>query len=111
MFAGKLRHRVRLQDEVETPDGAGGLTSVWTDIATFWAEVLTTAGRELTQARQSTPTLSHMVRCRYRRDITADMRLVYNEGVLRIAAPPQDPDGRQRELIILCEAIVGEVEA
>ena len=34
---GKLRHRVTLQSEGETPDGGGGYALAWSAVATVWA--------------------------------------------------------------------------
>lgn len=44
---GELRHRVLFQEPVETSDGQGGQSVVWTDVVTVWASVQPKSGSEL----------------------------------------------------------------
>lgn len=103
MRTGKLRHRLRVQQRVETPDGAGGVSYEWTDVVRVWGDVQTTTGRELQAAKQTVPTLTHQVVIRYRSDLTAAMRVVTDDGHVLDIAALQDPDGRRRQLTVLCE--------
>jgi len=42
----KLGRRLVLEDPVQTSDGAGGLTTVWTALGIHWAQVTPGTGRE-----------------------------------------------------------------
>jgi SPP1 family predicted phage head-tail adaptor len=105
MQAGKLRHRVTLQTEALTQNTATGDTLTATDVATLWAGVTSSGGREFYEAKRSNPELTHQVEIRYRSDIVAGMRFLFGSRVLRILAPI-DPDGRRIRLLIMCEELV-----
>ena len=47
MRIGELRKQVTVQAEGQTPDGAGGYTLAWTNVATVWAEIKPVTGREI----------------------------------------------------------------
>jgi SPP1 family predicted phage head-tail adaptor len=87
MRAGQLRHRVTLQ----SMNSAGE----WENARSMWAEVLTEAG---------TNPLRYRIRTRWRSEITADQRVVYRGSVLAMQGPPSDPEGRRRELVMICTA-------
>lgn len=76
--AGRLRHRVTQQREQRVSDGGGGYELTWTDIATFWASVEPTVGRESLEARQLEDTITHKIVCRGPRDIKAADRIVHD---------------------------------
>lgn len=79
-LASRLRQRITFQEPVETPDGAGGYTRSFSDVATVWAEMLPYApslGGERLQGRQLQEQVTHRVLIRYRADITTAMRIYY----------------------------------
>ncbi len=93
-MCSRLRHRITLQQEVETPDGAGGYAKSWADVADLWAEIMPvissgakldkSAGREIVLGGQIQHELSHRILLRYRDDITPSMRLVYENSIFNI---------------------------
>lgn len=103
--AGDLRHRLRLQIEERTDDGAGGATIRFRDHCWVWAEVRSTLTRTLQEAKKLNPKLTHTARMRYRVGVLPDMRLVYGAQVLRIDSVT-DPTGERIELVALCEELV-----
>ncbi len=100
---GDLRHRITLQQAVDTPDAAGGNARSWQDIATLWAEIEPLSGGEKVQAMAVTATQKYRLRLRYRADITTAQRFVRDGQVLNIHAV-RDRDERQRWLECLCES-------
>lgn len=108
MEAGALRHRVRIQYKVVVRDAYGGETITWTDADTVYAEVLPGSGGEGIDGKAVEATLLTRVRMRYRDDITIqpERRLVWGSHTYDIRAV-QDVDGRQRELVLTCEEVVG----
>lgn len=46
-FVSKARHRIVVQSATETPDDAGGRSTVWTDLLTVWAAIETKNGKEV----------------------------------------------------------------
>lgn len=107
MQAGKLRERVTIQQEVVTRDTFGAEVNPWTDVATVWASVRpgSSGERFISAADQVQATITHTVRIRYRAGLTPKMRLKWEGRYLGIQSVVE-PDGRTRELVLLCLEIV-----
>jgi SPP1 family predicted phage head-tail adaptor len=71
---GRLSSRVELQEEIETPDGAGGFTAQWTGIAQVWAEIRPVAGQSLERAGTGVLDVTHEITIRQRAGVRAGMR-------------------------------------
>jgi len=102
---GKLRHRVTIQNKVTLPDGYGGVTSTWQDVATVWASVEPLNGRELYAAQQVKAELTHRIRIRYMSGIKPEMRIVFDNRSFDIEAII-DPEERHESLELLCSEVV-----
>jgi SPP1 family predicted phage head-tail adaptor len=100
LAAGRLRHRVEIWRSVETKSGRGGFTDEWKRVAVVRAEVLGAPGREavLEQALQGIAV--HKITIRHRDDVLASDQLRWGDKILNINAPPVDPDGLRKELVI-----------
>ncbi len=90
-LASRLKHLVMLQQPVLTPDGAGGFTTDWEDVATLWAEIAEVAGapyfgKEYPADRALKSQTRYKITLRYRTAIRAEMRFVVAERILRIVA-------------------------
>ena len=48
--AGKMRHRVTLEQPQRSSDGAGGFTTTWGTVATFWARMEPASASEMGKA-------------------------------------------------------------
>lgn len=75
---GDMRHRATLQQQVRTPDGGGGFTETWQDLATVpavYADIVPLSGAEQLRHHQLASTVTHRITIRYRSDVTAAMRL------------------------------------
>lgn len=106
MRAGQLRHRVTIQTLTVSQDGYGEPTETWSNTATVWGEVrpLIAQTREaLTQASgQRVARQTFNVRLRWREGIApATTRVLWDDQVLDVEAV-MDPDGRRRELDLIC---------
>lgn len=103
---GDLRHRLTIQKLEKVKDPVSGeLKEEWTEFATVWGSVEDLAGREFFDAQQVNAEITTRVKIRYLKGIKATMRIIYDDRVLEIAAPPMDPDGRKRELHLLCKGV------
>lgn len=89
--SGKLRHRVILQNQIETQDQNTGETLVtWNNLATLWAAIEPLSAREFIAAQEEDSKVSARITIRYRSNIDASMRfyheakdIYYNiEGIL-----------------------------
>lgn len=95
---GWLRHRVTLQSAAGAPDGAGGETVTWDDMATLWARIAPTAAREEIVGGHLAGVVTHDITFRWRDDIAGGMRVVYRDRVFRLLAV-SDPDERRRYVV------------
>lgn len=76
--AGKLRHRIVIQQPVETQDaGTGAINVTWADLATVWAAIEPLSAREFVASQAEASQVSSRVVIRYRDDVTAKMRIHY----------------------------------
>lgn len=82
--ASHIRHRLTLQQEERTPDGAGGYSRVWQDVAELWGEVLPAQGADKLVAGVLQAEQNYIVTLRYRAGVTVGMRLLLGERTLLI---------------------------
>lgn len=108
MQAGKLRHRVTIQSPAVTQNAHGQDEITWSTFASrHAADVRQLTGRELWNAQQIKPEITLRVHMRWLSGVLAKMRLVWHDGttdrVLPIEAPPINPDGKKREMVLYCK--------
>ncbi len=99
---GELRHRVRLETPLRSPDGAGGVTETWTLLDEVWAGIRPLGGFETVEADGLKARVTHRITVRHRTDVTAEMRFVLGSRRFHIHAVV-DPDERKRILSCLAE--------
>lgn len=97
-----IRHRITIQREETTADGAGGFSVAWVDFVKSDAAIKTSGSREVFFARQLQPASTHAVRLRYRPGITTAMRISYRGRVFQIRGVI-DIGERHEELMLACE--------
>lgn len=91
---GKLNRQIIIQKPTDTPDGAGGDVRVWTPFLTLWAQVSPSTGTEPFFAEQMYPKLTVTFTIRYRKGITAAMRVVYGTRLFNIRSVEETQDSR-----------------
>ncbi|MHA1599898.1 MAG: phage head closure protein, partial [Alphaproteobacteria bacterium] len=82
-----LRHVVEIQAESTAGDGGGGQTDPWASpviVATVRARVEPLRGNERQHAMQIEAAITHRVTIRHRPDVTAKMRLKFDNRFLNI---------------------------
>jgi SPP1 family predicted phage head-tail adaptor len=78
MRAGDLNRRVTIRRSVTVDDGRGGQTvTSWPDVDTVWASIEPLSSREFLQAGALQNAMTHIVRIRYRDDVTIKHRLYW----------------------------------
>ena len=91
--SSRLKRRLTLQQEADTPDGAGGYRKSWSDVADLWAEIIPVIGSSGTIGRggrkyffggQVQSEITHRIVLRYRNAITPAMRLMYEDRIFSI---------------------------
>ncbi|MEZ0226539.1 MAG: phage head closure protein [Alphaproteobacteria bacterium] len=102
MNIADLKTRLTIQEPVRTPDGGGGFTTIWQDIAVdpvVFAQVIRISGGELLRDQQVTAGATYRITLRHRDDITAAHRLLDGATAYNITAL-RDPDGSRAWLEI-----------
>jgi len=108
--SGALRSRLTLQRPVRTPDGQGGFTLTWQNVATVWAQITPLAGREYMFAEQLATGLTHQVSIRYYTGLDPTWRGVTNDGETLNIRSASNPDSRKHEHALFCEQVVPSVD-
>lgn len=101
---GRLDHRVALQEELRTPDGAGGYDLVWQTVSPLWAAVEPLSGGEVLQSEQLQRRDLYRFTIRNRPGITVAHRLLWQGQTLNIVSAV-DPGPRAAFRVI--EAVSG----
>lgn len=104
MKAGSLRHKITIQENAALNDAAGSQKPVWVDVYSVYAAIKPLSGRELIVSQAENSEISVRIVIRYRAGITASMRIVYQNTIYAIVAPPINTDMRSTELQIMCAA-------
>ncbi len=104
MNIGRLRQRVTIQQYVASRDSVGDQIETWGDVAEVWADVRAKPVEEtfIGGADREQDGVTYDVSIRYRSDVDATNRLLYDGRALDILGTA-DPTGRRRELRIICE--------
>lgn len=101
MQAGRLRHRIIIQEHQITRDTYQGEIEAWGEVATVWAEVSPISGREFILQQRAEAEVTHRVRLRYRAGLKPQMRVLFSGRVLQIEAVLNQEE-RHRELVLMC---------
>jgi SPP1 family predicted phage head-tail adaptor len=90
----ELNTRITFQRQAKVPDGAGGFTTTWVDLATVWAKKTTHRSDEAVQAMATTGTAIHNFRFRYRTDVKSSDRIKEGNKYMNIIGPPMEVERR-----------------
>lgn len=98
---GRFRQRLVLRHLLETPDGAGGYDSVWTDVYPVWAEIrpLSSLAEERAGTRETA--ITHEISVRRRDGVDPGARFAQASRAFDILSV-RDPDESGRYLLCSC---------
>lgn len=95
MGAGNYRDRVEIQQQSEADDDAGQRVLEWVHYDEVWADVLLPNGKALVASDRENSLVSGSIRIRFRKDITAGMRVLWSSMIFDVKAVLPDTDKRQ----------------
>ena len=101
--AGKLKHRIVIQQVSEGENDMGDIVQTWTTFDTVWASVEPLSGREYLSAQQVSAETSGRIRMRYRPGVMATMRVLFGGRNYRILSVI-NPEERNIELELMTKA-------
>lgn len=102
--AGKMRHKVAIQEQTETPDGMGGFTPSWgnvTGLGSVPAAIWPLSSKESLDAMKLESRISEKIKIRYRAGITSKNRIVFGSQIFNIQGAPINIDQRNKYLIFM----------
>lgn len=81
MRAGNLRHRLTVEEPVETQNSVGEVVQEWTEVKTIWGEIEPIRGEERFSLAQTKSSADTIIRTRAMAagDITPKMRFVHRD--------------------------------
>ncbi len=100
--AGRLRHRLVLEQPVETADGCGGVDITWSEVTTIWASLEPVGAAMRNLAQQSNESVTHRISLRYRDDVASGWRFTKGSRAFHIITV-HDPDEAGRYLVCRTE--------
>lgn len=101
--AGDLSDRVKIERVTMSSDGAGGFTRSWATLATVWASVLPTGGKETLTDVALQGVQGYRVTVRHGLGIQPEDRLTWGSTVMNIRSAA-DPDGRKTWTVAFADA-------
>ena len=106
MEAGRLNKRITIQRQEKVRKPSGQVVGEWKDVCTVWAEVNCTDSK----AVDSNGAIQHeglyRFYIRWRRGITAEMRVVWDGRIFTLVGPPADWKGEKVGLTLLTKELV-----
>jgi SPP1 family predicted phage head-tail adaptor len=109
MKAGKLRHKIIVQQYTDGTNDNGYPEKTWTDFVTLWANIQPLRGKEYFAAKTEHSEVSHTIIYRYYPGVTSDMRIKYGNRYFDIESVI-NADERNYELQIMGVEKVGSDE-
>jgi SPP1 family predicted phage head-tail adaptor len=106
--SGRLRHRVAIESRADGLDALGQPLDTWESVATLWADIRDSRGREFTESQQAQINETTVnIRLRYRADLLPEMRVrelchaarIFNVTSVRYTSPPRP------EVMLECEEL------
>jgi SPP1 family predicted phage head-tail adaptor len=108
-LAGQLDRLITLQQRSVSQDTAGQRVETWSSLAVVWARQRTQPGREPVAADAVRAEALVLWTIRYRSDVDASMRVLFEGRIYAIQAPPREVHGRRAWLELACAQGVTEV--
>lgn len=95
---GALRSELSLQACTTTPDGLGGHTETWAEVATVFARIEPISASSMFGADQTLETVTHRITMRWRSGVKSGMRLGKQGRIFEIVTV-HDPDDTGRYVV------------
>ena len=109
MQAGRLRHRVTIQEPVKDQDPeTGAVINSWRDVVTVWAEITDLSAREFIAAQAVNSAVTTKIVIRFRHGVTNRNRIVHQDVIYNIAGVLADNKSGRDYLTIPCFAGVND---
>jgi len=105
MRAGKLRHKVTIQDYTESQNSYNEMIKTWSDYETVWASIEPARGREFWESQQINAEVTTKITIRHLYGINPKMRVKYGNRIFEIISVI-NPEERNVELQLMVKESV-----
>lgn len=108
MEAGKLRHRVTIQQPAETQStSSGAISTTWTPFASLWASIEPLSAREFVASQAEQSKISTRITIRRIAGITPKMRVLhgYSGKIYQIEGVLSDLESGLEYLTLPCSVV------
>lgn len=105
MRAGRLRHRIQIQEQTSSVDDFNTPINEWTTVATVRAAVEPLLGREFYQAQQVNAEVTTKITLRNRDGVVPRMRVLFDERWYDIQSVQRVREVRH-EMVLMCSELV-----
>lgn len=102
MNPARLNKRLELQKRVSGKGGYGQRKESWVKVKSVWAELKPKSADESVKSSAEVSEITHEIKIRYRKGVTARMRFVGKGRTFDIVAAPINENERNRYLILRC---------
>lgn len=102
LAAGKLRHRIKIQEPKESRTDTGDVLITWKDVAEVWASVEPLSVREFIAGQAMKSQVTARIVVRYRPGLTAQMRILYRGKIYNPQGWLPDPESGLELLTAPC---------
>jgi SPP1 family predicted phage head-tail adaptor len=103
--AGLLRYRWTIQQKTVIPSASGEPVATWTDRCTVWGDEKPQTASEVLRNNVAIAQKTTILSIRWRAGLTPAMRAT-REGRILDIEQVLNPDGRKREIQLLCTEVV-----
>ena len=107
MDIAKLRHRITIEEPIETLTDAGEVAQTWTTFATVWAQITPLASREYWASRQVNAEVTGQITIRSIDGIDSKMRVKFGIRIFNILAVINIEEKKQEMLLLVKEGSSG----
>jgi len=97
-----MRHRITIEQSVNTENESGGFTTSWDEVDIVWAEILPIRADEKLRFGKVNAEISHKITIRYLANLTEDMRIDFGGRYFNIRSII-NPQERNEYLEIIAE--------
>jgi SPP1 family predicted phage head-tail adaptor len=103
--AGKLRHRITIEQVAETQDSDGSVIETWSTFANAQASIDPISGREYFAAQTTQADVTHRISLRFISGVIPKMRVKYGSRNFDILSVINVGE-RNRELQLMCRETI-----
>lgn len=102
LAAGRLRHRIKIQEPKEKRTPAGDVLITWSDVAEVWASVEPLSVREFIAGQSMKSQVTARIVVRYRSGLTHNMRILFRDKIYNPQGWLPDPESGLEYLTAPC---------